>query len=62
MNTRIGRRGFTKAATAALATPTILTSRAWADGKSIQVGIYTAQQGEYVRKQIIPQFQTDYNC
>ena len=47
---------------AALATPTILTSRAWADGKSIQVGIYTAQQGEYVRKQIIPQFQADYNC
>jgi putative spermidine/putrescine transport system substrate-binding protein len=62
MSIRIGRRGFTKAATAALATPTILTSRAWADGKSIQVGIYTAQQGEYVRKQIIPQFQTDYNC
>jgi putative spermidine/putrescine transport system substrate-binding protein len=62
MNTRIGRRGFTKAATAALAAPTILSSRAWADGKSIQVGIYTAQQGEYVRKQIIPQFQTDYNC
>jgi putative spermidine/putrescine transport system substrate-binding protein len=62
MSIRIGRRGFTKAATAALATPTILSSRAWADGKSIQVGIYTAQQGEYVRKQIIPQFQTDYNC
>jgi putative spermidine/putrescine transport system substrate-binding protein len=62
MSIRIGRRGFTKAATAALATPTILSARAWADGKSIQVGIYTAQQGEYVRKQIIPQFQTDYNC
>ena len=62
MNLRLGRRGFTKAVVAGLATPTILTSRAWAQGKSIQVGIYTAQQGEYVRKQIIPQFQTDYNC
>jgi putative spermidine/putrescine transport system substrate-binding protein len=62
MKFRITRRGVTKAAAAALAAPTILTSRAWAEGKSIQVGIYTAQQGEYVRKQIIPQFQTDYNC
>ena len=62
MSFRLGRRGFTKVTAAALATPTILTSRAWAEGKSIQVGIYTAQQGEYVRKQIIPQFQTDYNC
>jgi putative spermidine/putrescine transport system substrate-binding protein len=60
MTQRFSRRTFTKAAV--LATPTILTSRAWADGKSIQVGIYTAQQGEYVRKQIIPKFQADYNC
>ncbi len=62
MKIRIGRRGFTKTASAALAMPAILTPRAWADGKSIQIGIYTAQQGEYVRKQIIPKFQTDYNC
>jgi putative spermidine/putrescine transport system substrate-binding protein len=62
MELRSGRRAFTKAAVVALATPAILAPRAWADGKSIQVGIYTAQQGEYVRKQIIPQFQIDYNC
>ena len=67
MNVRLTRRtmikaAVTKAAVAALATPTILTPRAWADSKSIQVGIYTAQQGEYVRKQIIPKFQADYNC
>src|SRR3984957_6543463 len=30
--------------------------------RSIQVGIYTAQQGEYVRKQIIPKFEADYEC
>jgi putative spermidine/putrescine transport system substrate-binding protein len=52
MTMKIGRRTLTKAATAALATPMICTPRAWADGKSIQVGIYTAQQGEYVRKQV----------
>jgi putative spermidine/putrescine transport system substrate-binding protein len=62
MSFRTGRRAFTKAAAVALATPAILTPRAWADGKSIQVGIYTAQQGEYVRKQIIPQFEADYKC
>jgi putative spermidine/putrescine transport system substrate-binding protein len=61
MGLKIGRRGLAKAA-AGLAMPEILVPRAWAQGKSIQVGIYTAQQGEYVRKQIIPQFQADYNC
>jgi putative spermidine/putrescine transport system substrate-binding protein len=30
--------------------------------RSIQVGIYTAQQGEYVRKQIIPPFEAEFNC
>lgn len=62
MTIQLGRRGFAKAAAAALAAPAILAPRAWADGKSIQVGIYTAQQGEYVRKQIVPKFQADYNC
>ena len=59
---KIARRTLAKAATAALATPIILTPRSWAAAKSIQVGIYSAQQGEYVRKQIIPQFETDYKC
>jgi putative spermidine/putrescine transport system substrate-binding protein len=62
MSFHLSRRAFTKAAAGALAAPAVLTPRAWADGKSIQVGIYSAQQGEYVRKQIIPRFQTDYNC
>jgi putative spermidine/putrescine transport system substrate-binding protein len=60
MSIRFGRRAFTQGAV--LAAPTILTSRAWADGKSISVGIYTAQQGEYVRKQIVPKFEADYGC
>ena len=56
------RRRFIHSAGAALAAPTVLTSRAWADGKSIQIGVYPAQQGEYVRKEIIPKFEADYKC
>jgi putative spermidine/putrescine transport system substrate-binding protein len=44
--------------TAAL--PLVFIGRARAATRSIQVGIYTAQQGEYVRKQIIPQFEADH--
>lgn len=56
------RRRHLIAGTAALATPTILVPRSRADARSIQVGIYTAQQGEYVRKQIIPAFEDKYKC
>lgn len=54
---RLGRRTLAK-----LAAPAIVIPRAWAEGKSIFVGIYTAQQGEYVNKQIIPKFEADYKC
>ncbi len=47
---------------AALAAPALLTSRARAEDKAIYVGIYAAQQGEFVRKHIIPKFEADYKC
>src|SRR5580698_10925688 len=47
---------------AAAALPLVSIHGARAATRSIQVGIYTAQQGEYVRKQIIPQFETDNDC
>ena len=59
MRDGIGRR---RAIMAGAALPLVSIGRAWAAQRSIQVGIYTAQQGEYVRKQIIPQFETDYDC
>lgn len=59
---KIERRHVLKGAAAGLAAPAILSSRAWAEGKSIQIGVYPAQQGEYVRKQIIPKFEADYKC
>jgi putative spermidine/putrescine transport system substrate-binding protein len=62
MTLRITRRQVAKTALAALAAPTILIPRAWAEDKSIYVGIYAAQQGEFVRKHIVPKFEADYKC
>ncbi|MGA3004267.1 MAG: extracellular solute-binding protein [Acetobacteraceae bacterium] len=47
---------------AAASLPLVSIGGARAATRSIQVGIYTAQQGEYVRKQIIPKFEADYDC
>jgi putative spermidine/putrescine transport system substrate-binding protein len=62
MNRRIDRRAILVGAAGALAMPFIISGRAGAAERSITVGIYTAQQGEYVRKQIIPAFEADYKC
>jgi putative spermidine/putrescine transport system substrate-binding protein len=59
--TLLRRRAFLASATA-LAAPLIIGRRAAADEHSITIGIYTAQQGEYVRKQIIPPFEAKHNC
>ena len=42
--------------------PLIIGRRAAAAERSITVGIYTAQQGEVVRKQIIPPFEAEHKC
>jgi putative spermidine/putrescine transport system substrate-binding protein len=47
---------------AAASLPLVSIRGAHAATRSIQVGIYTAQQGDYVRKQIIPKFEADYDC
>jgi putative spermidine/putrescine transport system substrate-binding protein len=47
---------------AAAALPLVSIAGARAATRTIQVGIYTAQQGEYVRKQIIPKFEEDHEC
>lgn len=56
------RRTLLAGAAAALAAPLIIGRRASADERSITVGIYTGQQGEVVRKQIIPPFEAKFNC
>jgi putative spermidine/putrescine transport system substrate-binding protein len=56
------RRTLIAGAAAALATPLIVGRRASADDRSITVGIYTGQQGDVVRKQIIPPFEAKHSC
>src|SRR5580658_2395258 len=62
MSPHIRRRTLMAAAASAFATPLILGRRASADDRSITVGIYTGQQGEVVRKQIIPPFEAKHGC
>src|ERR1700694_3940014 len=62
MGINLGRRQVIKAAATAAAFPSVFIRGARAAPRSIQVGIYSAQQGEYVRKQIIPKFEADYDC
>ena len=62
MRINLGRRQVIKAAATAAAFPSVFIRGARAATRSIQVGIYSAQQGEYVRKQIIPKFEADLDC
>ena len=62
MHHRLGRRQAIRSAAAAAVLPSFFINGARGATRSIQVGIYTAQQGEYVRKQIIPQFEADHDC
>jgi len=63
----ISRRRFVCASLAASATvvgaPALLIGRnAWARGKEIYVGIWAGAQGEYITKNIVPQFEADFQC
>ncbi|HWL72407.1 MAG TPA: hypothetical protein VNQ74_00870, partial [Burkholderiaceae bacterium] len=62
MDRRFDRRTILVGTAAALASPFIIGRRASAAESSITVGIYTAQQGEYVRKQIVPAFEAEHKC
>src|SRR5580700_10512393 len=45
-----------------VAAPLVLSRRAKAAERPITVGIYTGQQGDVVRKQIIPPFEAKHQC
>ena len=47
---------------AALAAPMIFRRNAWAQGKTIQMGIWGGVQGEYIRKTVIPPFEQEFGC
>src|SRR5580704_3873956 len=62
MRNPLRRRTLIAGTAAALAAPLIVGRRASADDRSITVGIYTGQQGDVVRKQIIPPFEAKHGC
>ena len=62
MSQNIRRRAVLAGAAAALAAPLIIGRRASADERAITVGIYTGQQGDIVRKMIIPPFEAKNGC
>lgn len=55
-----GRRRLIAAA--GLAAPMFFVRNGWAAGKSMHVGTYTSVQGEYIRRHVIPKFQSDLDC
>jgi putative spermidine/putrescine transport system substrate-binding protein len=61
LSIKIARRAVLGGAVA-LAAPFVIGSRSRAAERSITVGIYTGQQGEHVRKKIIPPFEATHNC
>ena len=58
----IRRRAVLGGVAASLAAPLIVGRRAGAADRSITVGIYTGQQGDVIRKQIIPPFEAKHQC
>ena len=56
------RRGVLAAGAAALAAPNFFVRNAWAEGKSIQIGIWGGTQGEFIRKSVLPAFEKEFDC
>lgn len=62
--TQMNRRAFGKlaAGAAALAAPMGFARNAFAQDKVIQIGIWGGSQGEFVKREIIPAFESDFGC
>lgn len=57
------RRTFGKLALGAGVTAPLVYNRgAWAQGKTIQIGIWGGSQGEFIKREVIPAFEADYGC
>jgi putative spermidine/putrescine transport system substrate-binding protein len=57
---KLSRRKVLAATTGIL--PTILIRGAWAQGKTIQVGVWGGPQGEFIRKTVLPGFEKQFDC
>lgn len=59
---KFNRRNVLAGAGAMVAAPHLLIRNSWAADKEINVGTYTGPQGEFVRRNVIPKFQSDFGC
>src|SRR3977135_4367318 len=57
----MNRRMLIKGA-AALAAPMGFVRNGWAQGKQIQIGIWGGNQGEFIRKNVLPAFEKEFDC
>lgn len=63
MTSDLNRRSFGKLVLGAGAVaPLVLTRNAWAQDKTIYIGIWGGAQGQFVKTEIIPQFEKDFGC
>jgi len=62
MTIDVSRRSLLAASLAAGAFPTIAMRRASAQERAIHVGVYNSAQGQLIKREVIPRFQTDYRC
>ncbi len=62
MALHLSRRRALTALGAGLAAPAVLIRNGWAEGKAINVGTYTGPQGEFIRRSVIPKFESDFGC
>lgn len=57
------RRTFGKLVLGAgVAAPLGYTRNAWAQGRSISIGIWGGSQGEFIKREVIPAFESEFGC
>lgn len=63
--TTISRRSILKtgaAAAAGLAAPSFFVRNGWSAGQTMQIGIWGGTQGEFIRRQVLPAFEKEFDC
>ena len=49
-------------AASGLASPAFFVRHAWAQGKAISIGIWGGTQGDFIRKSVLPAFESKFDC
>lgn len=56
------RRNLLRAGAAVIAAPTVFVRNGWAQSKTLTIGIWAGAQGEYIKKEVVAPFQSQFNC